>query len=159
VDEVGLAPHAELLQDAGRADVPGVQAADDPMQPEIVEAEGERQFGGLRSEPLSVVVGMEDEPDLALAVDAAQPVQMNLADHPVDLRPDHRERDALPVVVEPRLTDLLVEDLSNLGRAARLPVEVASHVRVRVDRGEVVEVSGRIGPQYQPCAPQRVVRS
>jgi len=40
---------------------------------------------------------------------AAKPLQVDLADHPVDLRPDHSKREALSRIVERRLADLAVE--------------------------------------------------
>jgi hypothetical protein len=75
------------------------------------------------------MVGVEHEPDLALSLLPAQPLRVNLADHPVELRPDHGEREALPDLVEHRLAGLLIENFPHLRSVTLLRVEDAVRKR------------------------------
>src|SRR5206468_2065234 len=101
-----------------------VATAHDPVQPEAVEAQPEHHLGRLRGQAPSLVLGVEDEPDLALAVLPAQPLQAHLPDHPADLPPDDREDQAVALLLERGQAKLAVEVLLDLYAVAGIPVEV-----------------------------------
>jgi hypothetical protein len=65
LDEVGLSAHPQLLEHACGRRVPSLQPADDPVEPQVFEGQPEQDAGGLRPVSATVVVGMDDEPDLA----------------------------------------------------------------------------------------------
>ena len=64
--DVPLVAHAELLEDVARPAVLRARHRDDPRQPDLVEAVGQRRAGRLRREPASPRRPLEGVEDLDL---------------------------------------------------------------------------------------------
>jgi hypothetical protein len=60
--------HADALHEAGRGLVAGITAADDPVPPEAAEPEVEQGGGRFGGQTPPLVVGVEHETHLTLAV-------------------------------------------------------------------------------------------
>src|SRR5438552_309757 len=73
LDEMRLLAQAQLLHQPGGRAVAPVGPAHDPVQPEALEAEPEHLDRGLAGVAVAVVVGVEDEAELALPVLLAAP--------------------------------------------------------------------------------------
>src|SRR5260370_41006600 len=73
MDEVRFLAHPESLHEAGGCCVLGRAAANDPVQAQVVEPPPEHYLGRLSGPALALVVGLEDEADLALPAVPAQP--------------------------------------------------------------------------------------
>src|SRR2546430_16083446 len=80
LDEVGLLPHPEPLEDARGGVVARLQAAGDAVQAKLVERQCEDHASRLGRIPAAVVVGMEEEADLTLAVLRAHEEEAGVAD-------------------------------------------------------------------------------
>jgi len=85
LDEVRLAAHAELLEHAGGADVAWLQPTDDTVEAESLEREREHRPRRLRRVALPLVRRMDEEAELALAMDLARPEERDVRDELVAL--------------------------------------------------------------------------
>ena len=92
---MGLATHPQLLEHARRRRVPSLQPPDDTVQPQILEGQPEHHPRSFRRVPPTVVVGMDDEADLALAVLVAEEVEVALADQLGRRLRHHGEREGV----------------------------------------------------------------
>ena len=64
--QVGLAPHAQALEDAGRRGVPGIDLSEDPVDPEFTEGQIDDRTRRFGRQSLTLRRGMEDVADLGL---------------------------------------------------------------------------------------------
>ena len=153
--QVRLAAHAEALQHRGRGGVARLQAADDPVEAELLEAQPQHLAGGLGRVSVALVVGVQHEPDLTLPVRLASVHEDDIAHHGVAVaRLDGQlERVALGLDPVARLADHLFHSLTG----ARLPVQVAHHLRARLDVVQDVDVGLTVGPQQQALGLDRVL--
>src|SRR3954471_7503429 len=132
LDEVRLLTHAEPLEHAHRPRVARLDAAVDAVQAVRVERELDDRLGRLGRVAVTLVVGVEHEADLALAVLTDGDVRgADQLAFEID-----RQHDAF--VERPR--DVGVDRGAHLVLAAWVPEEPARDVLARVDglqRGEV----------------------
>ena len=145
-----LAPHAELLQYAGGAGVPRLEAADDAMQTERLEGEREQRSGCLGRVPLSLMGRVNDETELTLAVRLAGPEQCEIGDELARLAENGRGAEPLALSPDGRPGDLPCEQLPRLLERPRVVVEPARDSFVGVDRVERREVVRRERAQDEP---------
>src|SRR5581483_10332825 len=68
LDQVRLAPHPELLEDAGGGAVPGLKATDHAVELEVFERDPQQGARGLGRVSPALVRRVDDEADLALPV-------------------------------------------------------------------------------------------
>src|ERR1700742_1787827 len=157
--EVGLLAHAEAPHQGRRGLVAGVGAAVDAVGAEALEAEDEQLAGRLGRVALSLLVGMEGEADLDLAVLTRAQPDRNPAEQGAALAPLDRERERVAVLLEPVGGDVLGQRWFDLLALARLPVEETGDLGPRLNRGEPIEVVHPETPQPQPLGLDRLPRS
>ena len=120
------------------------------MRLEVVEGQRQERAGGLGRVAVAVMVGVEDEADLGLAMLGARPAHAAVADQLPALAQHRREAEVVALGDDRRRADLGVEGLAHLGRVARVPVEVARDVGTRLDGQERLEVGRCEGTQEEP---------
>src|SRR5262249_17499106 len=113
---------------------------------------------GLGRVAATVVVGMENEADLALTVLGARPVQVAFADELTGRPQLGGEAEGVALGDDRGRAHLDGQRLADLGRGARVPVEVAGDIGTRLDREQRLEVGRRERAQAQTLGEQRVVR-
>src|SRR5215469_10190662 len=150
MDEMRLPAHPEPFQETRGGRVLGRAAADDPVQAQRIEPQPEHDLGRLGGQAPAVVVGVEDEPDLALPVLPAQPLEADLADDLPVLLPDHRVRQPVTVPVERDLTAPFLESLLDLGAITGVPVQIAGDIWPRLVVVKIVKIARAEWAQSQP---------
>src|SRR3546814_15954842 len=98
------------------------------MQPEIIEAEAQHLGGRLACQAASVIVGVQDEADLAQSMRRAGPDQDHVADDPAGLTQLHRQGQPIALGLQ--------RDLSGAGSEDRKRAVEGKSVSVRVDTGD-----------------------
>jgi hypothetical protein len=106
---------------------------------------------------VAVEVRVEDEAELPLAVQRADPVQIDLADDTSRLLKHDGQRRDVPLLREPMAPSALHEQLADLVAVAHPPVEIAHHLGQRVVGGDVVEVAVGERAQQQALGPERLI--
>ena len=121
LDEVGLAAHAEPLQDACRRGVAGIERAGHAVQAEVVERDAQQRPSHLGRIAETLMVGVHDVADLALQMLLALEAQHDVADDlaRLDRLGGHRQEVALRA--DRRRRDLQLEAVPYLVAAARRP--------------------------------------
>ena len=97
LDEVRLAPQAELFEHPRRRGVPRLQPANHPVQAEAVEGDTEERPRRLGREAMAAVRGMRDVADLAERMLLARPGQDHVGDDGSGLLLLGREREHVPL--------------------------------------------------------------
>src|SRR5207249_1839992 len=100
-----------------------VALAHDAMKPEPLEAHVEHEPGRLGAVSLSLVVGMDDEPKLALQVLPARPPHAEVADQLVASLGHGREAERVAALVERGHLRDLAEPFADVVARTRLPVQ------------------------------------
>jgi hypothetical protein len=126
---------------------------------EVLEPEGEHGLGGLGGEAAASVVGVNDEPELALPMLLASPAQADLAEQRAAVALHDGEAESVTLGLDRRHPGLLPEHAADLLGPPRLPVEIADDVGARVDREHSLEVVLRERPDQQPLGLDRVGRA
>ena len=111
------------------------------MQADGLEGEREHRSRRLGRVTPAVMCRVDDEPELALAMDLACPEQRDVR-HEVSALTEH-DGGAQPLALpaEGRAGDLVSEELARLLESARLVVEPPRDPFVRVDRVERLEIA------------------
>jgi hypothetical protein len=149
----------EAFEEVGRGGVAIVEYGADAVQPELLETEPEHLTGSLESQPLSLVVDVQGEADLALAVGLAGPLEQYFADHRSGFAKLDREDQPLSWFGQRILGELGLEGGARLFAVPDRPGCVAHHVWPRVERVQVVQVVRPMRPQVEPLGSQGIGRA
>ena len=114
--------------------------------------------GGFQGEAFSVVVGVEHEADLALAVFGAEVFEVEVADELSGFGEFHGYREELALLRECRAVDALRQSGSGFRAAARSPVQVADDVRAGLERVQGIEIVVPERAEEQAFGADRIVR-
>jgi hypothetical protein len=120
-----------------------------------LEADREQRPGRLGRVAAALVGGVEQVAHLTQAVLLALPAQRHVADRLPRRGRDRRDVDRVALPLERRAPQLRRELLAR----ARLPGDVADHVRIAVQPHEPVEVALLERAQQEPLGLDRVRRS
>jgi hypothetical protein len=156
LDELRLTTHPQALHDSDGRDISWVAFCNDPVEAQPVKPQPKHLPGTFRGEAASLDVRMHAPADLTLTALGARQAEHELTDHPARLAFDSSKQERVPVRLDVRLPDALLDLGTCLVDVHRFLDEVAAHVLPAEHVVEGREIAHLVRPKGHPRRSERV---